>query len=254
MDERDPIERLTEREREALRGWLHHKTAKEIALDLGISHYAVEKRLKTARLKLGVATSLEAARQLAASEGYGPAVAQTADLAPPAVIVKTWPTRLRYLGAIVVITILAAVLTLAVQAPPRAEQLALQDTAQPAGPRTAASPRELPPGNRAASMCEVGQFLAGGFGGFDTDGSGSMEPQEVARLEPKDQYRDPSIGPAPAAGDVDQPAIAKWMPMLDTDRDGLVSQSEYVTYMMPWILWQGVPEAWINPDPARCQG
>ena len=74
------IARLTERERECLRHWLEHKTAKEIALDIGISHHAVEKRLKMARTKLGVATSLDAARILAQSEGYGRTVAGPAEV------------------------------------------------------------------------------------------------------------------------------------------------------------------------------
>ena len=74
------IARLTERERECLRLWLEHKTAKEIALDLGISHHAVEKRLKMARTKLDVATSLEAARLLAEAEGYDRTVAGPAEL------------------------------------------------------------------------------------------------------------------------------------------------------------------------------
>lgn len=72
------IARLTAKERECLDRWLAHATAKEIALDLGISHHAVEKRLKSARQKLGVPTTLEAARLLADSRGYG----QTASQAP----------------------------------------------------------------------------------------------------------------------------------------------------------------------------
>jgi DNA-binding CsgD family transcriptional regulator len=80
MEERNPTDRLTEREKECLRLWLEHKTAKEIALDLGISHFAVEKRLKMARTKLDVTTSLEAARMLADQEGYDQPVPQLADL------------------------------------------------------------------------------------------------------------------------------------------------------------------------------
>jgi DNA-binding CsgD family transcriptional regulator len=45
MDGRDSLSRLTEREKVCLRQWLQHKSAKEIAADLGISHHAVEKRL-----------------------------------------------------------------------------------------------------------------------------------------------------------------------------------------------------------------
>lgn len=53
------------------------KSAKEIAVDLGISHHAVEKRLKMARTKLGATSSLEAARMLGEAERYGQAVPQS---------------------------------------------------------------------------------------------------------------------------------------------------------------------------------
>jgi FixJ family two-component response regulator len=53
MDDRGALSRLTEREKVCLRQWIQHKSAKEIAADLGISHHAVEKRLKMARTKLG---------------------------------------------------------------------------------------------------------------------------------------------------------------------------------------------------------
>lgn len=56
------IRRLTEAERECLGRCLRHQTAKEMALDLGISPHAVEKRLKMARAKLGLSSSLEAAK------------------------------------------------------------------------------------------------------------------------------------------------------------------------------------------------
>ncbi|MEO1221940.1 MAG: LuxR C-terminal-related transcriptional regulator [Pseudomonadota bacterium] len=80
MDTKSNITKLTEREKEALRLWLDHKTAKETARDLGISHHAVEKRLKMARTKLGVSSSREAARLLAEREGYGDTVAHASEL------------------------------------------------------------------------------------------------------------------------------------------------------------------------------
>ena len=52
MDNSFDLDRLTGGEKECLRRFLRHQTAKEIALDLGISHHAVEKRLKMARVKL----------------------------------------------------------------------------------------------------------------------------------------------------------------------------------------------------------
>lgn len=77
---RAALERLSEREKDCLRRFLRHQTAKEMALEIGISHHAVEKRLKMARTKLGVATSLEAARLLGASEGYGRAATGSPEL------------------------------------------------------------------------------------------------------------------------------------------------------------------------------
>ena len=64
------LSRLTDNEKECLRRRLRQQTAKEMALELGISPHAVEKRLKMARAKLGLSSSLEAARLLAASEQY----------------------------------------------------------------------------------------------------------------------------------------------------------------------------------------
>jgi DNA-binding CsgD family transcriptional regulator len=62
------LARLTANEKECLRRRLLPQTAKEMATDLGISPHAVEKRLKMARAKLGVSSSLVAARLLASAE------------------------------------------------------------------------------------------------------------------------------------------------------------------------------------------
>ena len=65
------ILRLTIAERECLKRCLNHQTAKQMALDLGISPHAVEKRLKMARAKLGLSSSLEAARLVETLERSG---------------------------------------------------------------------------------------------------------------------------------------------------------------------------------------
>jgi DNA-binding CsgD family transcriptional regulator len=64
-----PLDQLTGRQRECLRGVAHYRTYKEIARDLGISESMVEKHLRTARDKLGVESTAEAARLYAISEG-----------------------------------------------------------------------------------------------------------------------------------------------------------------------------------------
>jgi DNA-binding CsgD family transcriptional regulator len=68
---RAAILRLTTAERECLKRCLNHQTAKQMALDLGISPHAVEKRLKMARAKLGLSSSLKAAKLVESSERSG---------------------------------------------------------------------------------------------------------------------------------------------------------------------------------------
>lgn len=65
------IEKLTERQKECLRLIVRGFEAKEAARELGISPTAVVERLRSARRVLGVETSREAARLLAAAEGSG---------------------------------------------------------------------------------------------------------------------------------------------------------------------------------------
>lgn len=74
------LDRLTDREKDCLRRRLRHQTAKEMAIEMGISPHAIEKRLKMARTKLGVSSSLQASRLLAASEGYQATVPQPSDV------------------------------------------------------------------------------------------------------------------------------------------------------------------------------
>lgn len=74
------LKRLTDREKDCLRRRLRHQTAKEMAIDMGVSPHAIEKRLKMARTKLGVSSSLQASRLLAASEGDQTTVPQPSDV------------------------------------------------------------------------------------------------------------------------------------------------------------------------------
>jgi len=82
MDEstRAAILRLTKAERECLKRCLGHQTAKQMALELGISPHAVEKRLKMARAKLGLSSSLEAAKLVEALERSGRLGPHSSDL------------------------------------------------------------------------------------------------------------------------------------------------------------------------------
>src|SRR5437870_2431409 len=68
---RAAVLRLTQSERECLKRCLSHQTAKQMALELGISPHAVEKRLKMARAKLGLSSSVEAAKLVETLERSG---------------------------------------------------------------------------------------------------------------------------------------------------------------------------------------
>jgi DNA-binding CsgD family transcriptional regulator len=155
------IARLTNREREALRGWMERKSAKEIALDLGVSHHAIEKRLKTARLKLGVGSSLAAARRLAEAEGlserYQQAAAQRAEVPAAAQARQRWRPQPRMMGVIAMLLAAAAILALSQQTAP--EAASPPATASTAEERIAASTRRT-------------------FATLDRDGSGFLEPPE----------------------------------------------------------------------------
>ncbi len=72
MQADDPIDALSEKEREALRLLLAGHDAKSSARRLGVSHHAVHDRLRRARLKLGTTGSREAALLLRASETATP--------------------------------------------------------------------------------------------------------------------------------------------------------------------------------------
>jgi DNA-binding CsgD family transcriptional regulator len=112
MDDGNSLSRLTEREKVCLRQWLQHKSAKEIAADLGISHHAVEKRLKMARIKLGARSSLDAARMLVEAEGYGQAVPQSPDLVSDARPLQSAFSRVAVVGVAIMIFVGAIMLAL----------------------------------------------------------------------------------------------------------------------------------------------
>lgn len=101
---------------------------------------------------------------------------------------------------------------------------------------------------RKVGMDEAAAFIRPGFHEKDKDHSGYLDPGEASAMEPRDSMRDPSLPAAPPIGSPDPAAERKWMAKLDTNRDGKVSEDEYVQYLLPWVLWQGVPATW-HPAP-----
>lgn len=82
---RNPVDRLTEGQREVLRRVDRHMETKEIARELGISPDGVNQRIKAAMRILGVNRRRDAALILAEAEGgqhYPPLVYPPRDIAP----------------------------------------------------------------------------------------------------------------------------------------------------------------------------
>ncbi|HEU0100416.1 MAG TPA: helix-turn-helix transcriptional regulator [Allosphingosinicella sp.] len=162
MEDRNSLSRLTEREKVCLRQWLNHRSAKEIAADLGISHHAVEKRLKMARTKLGATSSLEAARMLGEAEGYGRAVTRSPDLASDALPLHSGSTRSAILGVAIMILVGAIVLGLLLQ-PATFSQAADNP---PPGVRVSA-PGSVPTAGTEAALRSLVAGLASGSPDYD---------------------------------------------------------------------------------------
>src|SRR5687768_341428 len=146
------LARLTDNEKECLRRRLRQQTAKEMALELGVSPHAVEKRLKMARAKLGLSSSLEAARLLVASEGYQRTGPHASDLAAGEQGRKDGFTTATLVGATAMTILVATAVVLAVSQAGSVPN-------EPAGAEAADTARSdrsaLPPGNVAPSEAEI---------------------------------------------------------------------------------------------------
>ena len=95
----NPIDALSDLEKEALRLFLVSSDQKELARRIGRSPATVEQRLARARRKLGVARSLDAALLLAEREGnqtYGKAIyGESLHGEPEKSALKLWPPKER---------------------------------------------------------------------------------------------------------------------------------------------------------------
>lgn len=234
------IARLTENEKECLRRRLRPQTAKEMAIDLGISPHAVEKRLKMARTKLGLSSSLAAARLLAEAEGYQTLVPRPSDLlvGAPGVeeeVAVASPigveARPIHRGSIMLAALFLMALVQDVWAPEAYKPVMKNEKGEDVS-------------SRKVSMDEAAAWNRMGFRQKDLDHSGFLNPREASAMEPRNRYRDASLPPAPAAGSRDPAGERTWMAKLDNNRDGRVSEEEYVGYMVPWTLLSGVPADW----------
>jgi len=187
---RAAVLRLTKAERECLERCLSHQTAKQMALDLGISPHAVEKRLKMARAKLGLSSSVEAAKLVEALERSGrlgphspdlPAGNARSDEGGSVTAPRTetaWIRRHRVYvvsGAMLMSVLAAVALIIGVQS-----SGAVEGPASPAATVTSAPPAAEPnPGTEAALRSLVSGLASG------SPDYGKLSPQfaEIVRRD-----------------------------------------------------------------------
>jgi len=234
---RAAIARLTENEKECLRRRLLPQTAKEMAIDLGVSPHAVEKRLKMARTKLGLSSSLHAARLLVQAESHA--------LVPhaPDLVVGTAPQhagpvpggrRRWWIGGITAMSItIAAALAVTLAGAPAPRQSAPVPQQQKAkmydGPFVPATPEQAT------------AFIAASFVTMDRDKSGYLEASEAPRASV-------SVNHGPRKDIGAEQGGRMFLARFDTNGDGKVSRDEYIATRRPMVLAMGIPANW-KPRP-----
>jgi len=259
------LARLTDNEKECLRRRLLPQTAKEMAIDLGISPHAVEKRLKMARAKLGLASSLQAARLLVAAEGYGRSGPQPSDLAQGREAVNdddaagmssqiTGPIARRIRpaflwGAILMMLFAIGLLALAAQnqAPAMPPHVAQPDT--PLGRAIDFNDQKM----RPATRDEILKAVSDAFDLMDRNHSGFIErdeapAQEIGLGEPQPIGATPKMGGKTTwiTGKMGQ---AMWISNIDVDGDGKASKAEFIAWDSPYFLSRGTLP--VNPATGR---
>jgi DNA-binding CsgD family transcriptional regulator len=229
---RASIARLTENEKECLRRRLLPQTAKEMAIELGVSPHAVEKRLKMARTKLGLSSSLQAARLLVHAEAH-PLVPHAPDLAADPVAPHPDPVaggrRRWWIGGIAMsITIAAAALALTLHGGPAPQQSApapQQKMKMYDGPFVPATPEQAT------------AFIAQSFAMMDKDKSGYLEADEAPRASV-------SVNNGPRKDVGAEQGGRMFLARFDTNGDGKVSKDEYIAARRPMVLATGIPANW----------
>ena len=225
------LARLTDNEKECLRRRLQQQTAKEMALELGVSPHAVEKRLKMARTKLGLSSSLEAARLLAAFDGYQQTGPRAPDLEIAAARGDNRFHRKIALGATAMIVLAATALAVVMQ--PSEPGVAAR-----AGISVQADERDW----IEATPETIRAFLTDGFTLMDKDKSGFVDRSEVLGYGLIQGSSPPDVESLSEA-EIEE-GRRRWIAVADRNDDRLVSLDEYIAWQLPVQRVLGVPANW----------
>jgi hypothetical protein len=217
-----------------------------MALELGVSPHAVEKRLKMARAKLGLSSSLDAARLLTASERYQRAGSQASDLAASEQVRKDGFTT-AILGGVAAMTILVATAIVLAVSQAGSHSNGGTDTRAPAR----IDQSTLPPGNVAPSEAEIVHMTQTTFHHVDADNSGYIDGAESpigAPRDPQPVYRRDEEGKVARTDEMvvmDEDEIrAQFYLLADKDGDGRISYPEFHHWSAPNLVRNGIPAAW----------
>jgi len=244
----EALARLTDNEKECLRRRLQQQTAKEMALELGVSPHAVETRLKMARTKLGLSSSLEAARLLAASEGYQQTGPQAADLAGVEESTQSGFAKATVWGATVMSMLVTTAVILAVS---QAGSVATDRASFEAAEHARGAQNALPRGNVAPSEAEIVLMTQTTFHHVDADNSGYIDGIESPLNPspgPQPVYRRDENGNFVPTGERVVQTVeeihAQFYQMADKDGDGRISYPEFHRWSAPNLVRNGIPVAW----------
>ena len=265
------LARLTDNEKECLRRRLRQQTAKEMALELGISPHAVEKRLKMARTKLGLSSSLEAAQLLDATEAYPQTGSEAPDVRFAPTAARRRVERPLILGGLAMILATAAIVAQSsggaagsngAPMPGRSGVVATPSDAA-AGKTKPDNFRMLPASEFVdGTPAELRAYAEERFRAMDQDGSGLVErgeaPVPQIRLT-EESWEGP--GPAPREWFEQQqtravpldPVMAKavYIAKGDANADGKLSFDEYMTIRNSGFDAKQVPISWRNERRAQ---
>ena len=243
---RAALGRLTDNEKECLRRRLQQQTAKEMALDLGVSPHAVEKRLKMARTKLGLSSSLEVARLLDAAGEYQRTGPQLADLAAASRASDKRFHRPLIFGGLVMTLVVAAIIAIAAQSSGGVAEAGT----------TPDDFRMLPASNFVdGTPEELRAFAEERFRTMDKDGSGFVERDEapVPQIRLTDQAWE-GKGPPPREWFEQQqsrpvpldPVMARgaYIAKGDANADGKLSFDEYLSIRESGFDAKQIPVSW----------
>lgn len=239
----DGIQALTEKEKETLRLIVRGHDAKSAARELDLSVHTINERLRTARRKLDVTSSREAARMLFESEAATPENLAYESLGDASVAAPADQSRGGHfgpylIGGLIVMSLVLAALFFASSAP--LQEGAMYDVEQPEP--IAAEDTTLEQAAREwLTLVDASDWQAS----FDAAGSAFQEPNTVANWQTASELARVPLGKVVARNaigfeDVNAPPGGYKIVRFQTDFENRSGLTESVTLQFEDGQWKAV--------------